>query len=61
MNPTKAYIYCCSYAGPYFGEFYVRADANTDANTYFKVNGAYKDLPKAANGNCMYIDGDADF
>jgi hypothetical protein len=39
----------------------VSGNANTDKSSNFNVNDTYKDLPKAANGRCMYIDGDADF
>ena len=57
-------IYCHPHTGPYFGSskvFCVRSDANTGTTSSFNVNDIFKDLPKAANGNCMYIDGDADF
>ena len=38
------------------------ANANTDTNSNnFNVNATYKDLPKAANEKCLYIDGDANF
>jgi hypothetical protein len=39
----------------------VPANANTDTSSSFDVRDTYKDLPKAANGNCMYIDGDENF
>jgi hypothetical protein len=39
----------------------VPGNANTDKSSNFDIRDTYKDLPKAANGNCMYIDGDANF
>jgi hypothetical protein len=39
----------------------VPADANSDTSSNFAVDDTYKDLPTAANGKCMYIDGDTDF
>ena len=63
-------IYCHPNSGPNFGHsifsdnrtvFYVPANANTDISSDFNVKDNYKDLPKAANGKCMYIDGDTDF
>ena len=68
VNLSSLYqpIYCHSSYGPYFvgsnrTVFYVPANANTDTNSEFSIYDTYKDLPKAPNGKCMYIDGDANF
>ena len=66
VNPSSSLkpIYCDPGTGPWFGDnnvFYVPADANTDTSPNFNVYDSYKNLPTAANGKCMYIDGDANF
>jgi hypothetical protein len=58
-------IWCDPSHGPYFGGGYtvfcVPDNANTGTKSGFNVNEHFKDLPTAANGNCMYIDGDINF
>jgi hypothetical protein len=66
LSSSNKAFYCISGYGPIFSGsdvsiFWVPADANTDISSNFNVNDTYKDLPKAANGKCMYIDGDSDF
>jgi hypothetical protein len=65
LSSKYKHIYCDNSYGPYFGIggtiFYVPAEANTDKKSCFLVRDNYKDLPTAANGGCMYVDGDSDF
>ena len=62
LSSKKKPIFCDKHTGPAFGEsivFYVPADENKKVS--FSVNDSYTNLPKAANGGCMYIDGDSHF
>jgi len=64
LSSSNKALFCRYDYGPNFGAtqvFCVPDNANTDKTSGFCVNDAYKDLPKAANGNCMYIDGDKNF
>ena len=65
LSSSDKPLYCLTNYGPFFSYgstiFYVPDNANTGKKLPFNVTDAYKDLPKASNGYCMYVDGDSDF